>query len=282
MKNYSPENKLGWICPKNYRINRFSYIQFDYDSRLNYEKTNNFAYDEEEQNRLLYYSKPCIYTDNRFDDFNCFSQDIWSGRRKSLKDKKKKIIKGKLKFPKKITKKFNYNIYNNTISLKSCFRKINKIKGIPVNTIIELQQLWYYPGTNVNNKFIYKTKKEIENKIVFEINKPSFFNNFTYCEFSKQLTNRLRNEGFIVTVYNENPHRLIGDCEGEISIAYGYGKRIGYSSKNNTYQGYSNGCDNILYDFLGEFDKWSRCIEIPKSSSIDEIVNILKTNNKNL
>jgi hypothetical protein len=36
--------------------------------------------------------------------------------------------------------------------------------------------------------------------------------------------------------------------------------------------GYSNGCDNVLFDYFGEFDKWSRCNEISKDLSPKEIV----------
>jgi hypothetical protein len=40
--------------------------------------------------------------------------------------------------------------------------------------------------------------------------------------------------------------------------------------------GYSNGRDNILFDKFGEFNKWSRCNEILKTTPIDEIIEILK------
>jgi hypothetical protein len=66
---------------------------------------------------------------------------------------------------------------------------------------------------------------------------------------------------------------------GECAIAYGHGKRIGISSLNNTLFGYTNGENNILWDTREDFDKWSRCNEIPKTTSIDEIVAILKTPN---
>ena len=60
-------------------------------------------------------------------------------------------------------------------------------------------------------------------------------------------------------------------------MAYGYGKKIGFSSFNNDFMGYSNGCENILWDRFGEFDKWSRCYEIPKTTPIEEIIEILKS-----
>jgi hypothetical protein len=65
------------------------------------------------------------------------------------------------------------------------------------------------------------------------------------------------------------------EIEGDVAIAYGHNKIIGFSSFKNDLYGYSNGCDNILWDVYGEFDKWSRCNEISKNTSIEEIVEIL-------
>ena len=55
-----------------------------------------------------------------------------------------------------------------------------------------------------------------------------------------------------------------GDVEGEIATAYGYGKKIGFSSGQSSYRGYYNGQDNILWDWYGEFNKWNKCCEIPR------------------
>jgi hypothetical protein len=43
--------------------------------------------------------------------------------------------------------------------------------------------------------------------------------------------------------------------------------------------GYSDGCENILFDYYGEFDKWSRCRIIDKKTPIKEIIDILKQPN---
>ena len=86
--------------------------------------------------------------------------------------------------------------------------------------------------------------------IEFEINKPSFSKNFTTCEFSQKLTEVLRENGFIVSVRSENTNFISNmistaasytgkeiepDKEvGEVALAYGHGKKIGFSSHNNT------------------------------------------------
>jgi len=96
------------------------------------------------------------------------------------------------------------------------------------------------------------------------------------------LVDALRENGFLVSVYNSNPGFLIGEEEGEIAIAYGHNKKIGFSSHNNSFRGYSNGDDNILFDYFGEFNKWSQCLEIEKKNKIDKIVKLLKeTKNEN-
>lgn len=111
----------------------------------------------------------------------------------------------------------------------------------------------------------------------YEINMPSYSQNFSTCEFSRELVNKLRENGFIVRVIKNTS--FLGDMINT-AIAYGYDKKIGFSSYNNDFMGYSNGCDNILFDFYGQFNKWSRCAEISKTTPIDEIINILKEENE--
>ena len=57
---------------------------------------------------------------------------------------------------------------------------------------------------------------------------------------------------------------------------------IGFSSGENTFQGYSNGCENILYDFFGVFNKWSQCCDIHKSTPVKTIIKqLMKIKNDN-
>ena len=253
--------KLGHQAPKTFRVNRFNSVEIEGD--FAYCKSHNFLYNAKDEEEKLYSGLPCYYTDVRFVDtmHNYFKNCMlhWTRRK--------------------------------DISLKTCIRKTLNCKNIPVGTIVDFKKSWYIPGKHVDLSYKFKVKKEnkLDNK--FEINSPSFFENFSDCEFSKKLTEALRSSGFIVSV-KKNKDFLVGmvntavaytgknnfkddEIEGEIAIAYGHGKKIGFSSFNNDFMGYSNGCDNILWDKFGEFDKWSRCNEIPKTISIDEIVNLL-------
>lgn len=61
------------------------------------------------------------------------------------------------------------------------------------------------------------------------------------------------------------------------AIIRGYGLRIGVSELDFGLYSYGDGCKNILYDKEDEFDKWSRCYQIPKPKSTDEFPKILET-----
>ncbi len=261
MKN----TKIGHQAPKGIRINNFNSIEIKGD--LAYCESHNFVYNSEEEKDKLYDGLPCYYTDIRFKDGrNNFYKNCY----------------------------IHWTRWQN-VSLKKCIRKITKCKNIPLGTIVSLNKSWYYPNSKINNSYKFKVKNENKLDIKYEINNPKYTSNFTNCEFSQNLTNTLRENGFIVIV--ERNESFLGnmfnsaiaftgqgdlkdtEIEGDIAIAYGHGKKIGFSSFKNDFQGYSNGCENILWDIRGEFDKWSRCREISKDASIDEIVEILKQEN---
>lgn len=256
MKQY----KLGHQAPIGFRVNNFNSIEINGD--FAYCKSHDFVYQPEVEKEKLYNGQPCYYTDNRFIDGSNFYENCyihWTRRK--------------------------------NISLKSCIRKALKCKNIPKGAIITFNKDWYYPKRNFSGSFNFIVKKENKLDFQFEINDPKYFKNFTNCEFSKTLTNKLRENGFIVGV--EGNESFLGNMlnsaiaytgkddfqdtviEGEIAIAYGHGKKIGFSSFDNDFMSYSNGCSNILWDRFGEFCKWSRCNEISKESSIDEIIEIL-------
>lgn len=258
----------GHLAPKGFRTNQFNSIEIN-DTNLSYCKSHNFVFDAMEEERKLYNGLPCFYTDSRYTEY-------------------------KYNFYK--STKLEWKRFKN-ISLESCKRKVLKCKNIPVGTIVNFKKSYTYTtkkGKRIKNSYSFKIQKENFEDIQYEVNIPGFFDNFKICSFSSELVNRLRTEGFLVDVCSSNPNFLIGlintassfvgkeiiennEEEGETAIAYGYGKKIGISSKNNSLFGYSNACDNILYDKFDEFCKWSRCEEIPKSADIDEIVKILKT-----
>ncbi len=149
-----------------------------------------------------------------------------------------------------------------------------KCKNIPKETIVYFGKDYYLPNKNIDFRFEFKVKKENIFKPKYQINEPSFFNLFENS--SNELVNRLRKEGFLVQVWNSNPGFMYGDNAGEIAIAYGFGKIIGFSTGEESFRGYQNGCKNILWDKFGQFDKWSKCNRIPKNTPIDEIINELK------
>jgi hypothetical protein len=262
MRTSFRSNKLGHQAPRGYVDNRFNSIEIAGD--FAYCKSHNFLYNAEVEEEKLYNALPCYYTDNRFKD--------------TMHNYYKNCM-------------LHWTRWKN-ISLKACIRKTLSCYNIPVGTVVQFNKSWYIPNKKVDLSYAFKIKKENKFPIEFEINDPNFFKNFNTCEFSKNLTDALRANGFIVSVINKNPDFISGmiasavvykggeaevsDDGGEIATAYGYGKKIGFSSGNNSYRGYSDGCDCILYDYFGEFDKWSRCIGIPKTTPINEIVEMLK------
>ncbi len=257
--------KLGHQAPKGYVNDVFNRVDINGD--FAYCSSHNFVYNTDDEKRKLYNGQPCRHTDKRFYDgrFNSYKSDVlhWTRWRE--------------------------------ISLKSCIRRVNKCKNIPVGTIVDFSKSWYHPGTKVDNSYVFKVKKENKLDIQYEVNIPSFSANFTNCEFSKNLTNALRENGFLVKVMKNESFlgNMINDAktftggelndttiDGEVAIAYGYGKMIGFSSFDNDFMGYADGIENILFDFFGEFDKWSRCKWINKASSLDDIINDLKKPNE--
>lgn len=242
--------KKGHQAPRGYRVNRYNSIEIS--GTLHYCDSHNFVYDCDEQRRRLHEGLPCFYTDKRFK--SSYSTNFF-------------------------LQCYLFQDRNKPISLKSCIRRTMSCKNIPVGTMVEFGKSWYYPGKRFKNGYLFKVTQENRMPIDYEVNVPSFFNNFKACDRSKDLVNILRDNGFLVQVFNENPDRLIGYNEGEIAIAYGHGIRVGISSNDDPFYGYFNGCDNILWDKFEDFDKWSRCYEIPKTYSTDSIIKILTNSN---
>lgn len=256
---------IGHQAPKRWRINECNSIEIDGD--LHYCYSHNFVYNSEEEERKLYNGEACYYTD-QFQD----------GR---------------------------HNFYKNTylfwqrwtpISIKAAIRRTLSTKGIPAGTIVTFNKSYYHPGKKFNNNFNFKVKKENPIDFKFEVSRPSFFKNFKNCQRSQELIEALRANGFLVQVLEDNNNFIsslvataaaytgqeseITKEAGEVAIAYGYGKKIGFSSSDNSLFGYYNGCENILWDKFGEFCKWSRCLEIPKNESIESVLKILMEPNK--
>ena len=233
------------LAPKKYRAN-FDFSSIGLEGDFEYCKSHNFVYDSIEEERKLYNAEPCIYTDIRYD------------------------IDG-LNFYKKA---YLYMNRSKPLSLKACIRRVLRCRNIPTGTSVYFGKEYYYPKKKFDVGFEFKVKKENKFEPEYQINASCFFNSFK--THSNELVERMREEGFLVQIWNSNPGFIYGDNDGEIAIAHGYGKIIGFSTGSETFRGYQNGCENILWDRFQEFDKWSRCEEIPKNTPIDEIIKQLK------
>jgi len=258
--------KLGHQADKWFKVNTANSIEIKGD--FAYCKSHNFIYNSETEEEKLYNGKACYYTDSRYIDtmHNYFKNAYLHWTRQ--KD----------------------------ISTKAAIRKTLKCRNIPIGTIVSFRKSWHFTGNRfIDNSYKFKIRKENKFDPKYEINRPEYNSKFTSCKWSQNLVNNLRDNGFIVFV--QKNESFIGnmlttakaytgadiskdtnEIEGEYAIAYGFGKKIGFSSYNNDFQGYSSGEENILWDKFGEFNKWSQCEQILKeTTSIDEILKILKS-----
>ena len=261
--------KLGHQAPKGYVLNRyFNHVEISGD--LHYCYSHDFVYNEVEEERKQYNGEPCHYTDGRYGDGrhnyfkNCylyFSRAKWGAK--------------------------------HTLSLKACMRIVNQCRNIPVGTIVDFKRDWYYTSKKSDKvipmTYRFKVRKENVFDPQYEVNLKSYKRNFDDCEYSQKLTDLLRANGFLVSVSKGNPDFIMGmiatateyatgkrgedrDDEGQIATAYGHNMKIGFSSNNNSYRGYSCGMYHILFDYFGEFNKWSQCYELSKDMTPEEVV----------
>jgi hypothetical protein len=252
--------KTGFQCPKKYQLTHFNIIRMSrwdngHNSNLKYNQQYNFAYDANKEQEKLYNGKACYYTDKRFKD--CHDND-------TIVDDVKK-----------------------NLNLKSCILKAYSVKGIPKGTIVRFSSAYLMKGYKKYDLcYRYRIEKEKPTDIQYEISDDSYFDNFCEDEKSKELVNALRQNGFLVSIRSninaltgcEKSESILGD-NGKIAIAYGFGKMIGFSSYQNSLRGYFNGCENILWDMCGHFNKWSQSRQISKSMSVDVLLPLFKTDN---
>lgn len=239
---------MGYLAPKGRRENsNFLTVQV---KDMHYCSSHKFWFDQEEQNKLLHFGKPCFYTDKRYNcatAHNSYRQGAigwWRGRSK----------KG--------------------ITLNSAIRRINKTFNLPKGTTVEIQHNCY--GVSKKNKrkgfslgYDFKVKKERMFDPNYQISRPSLFDNFDTDLKAKELTDLLRANGFLVKVYKEE------DGITEYAIVYGHGLRAAYTARDQDLFGYTYGIKSVLFDKWDDFDKWSRCSEIDKSLPNQEIVDKL-------
>lgn len=236
--------RLGHQAPKLWRVNECNEILLP--DNLLYDSRYNFVYDKNVETYKLYSGQACYYTDARF-----------------TKDKRDLIQWNNIYF-----KRRKY------ISIKAAIRRTLECKGIPKGTLVVFRKGYYYPKKRINNEFLFKIRQENPLGMKYEVSNPSFFNNFTSCSKSKELVDLLRTNGFLVKVseFEEGDGKKV-----ETAVAYGHKKIVGFSelSKKEPLFDYCWGNDNLLWNKYGEFCKWSKCKPIPKSSSVEDVLNVL-------
>lgn len=185
------------------------------------------------------------------------------------------------------------NYYKNTMilvtrrlkgygTLGKCLKKINKIEHLfPEGT--ELSIINRYYGTYINEKneerhyhlrLKYLTKRKFQGfETDFKIDKPELFDNFDQDPLMAKFVIFLRDNGFLVFIY-ENTDYDYTQSEmgkqiiiGKLAIAYGKDFKVGFTEFNQKLWGYSDACENILFDKKDYFDKWSRSEQFKKPTS---------------
>lgn len=239
---------MKWNCPQGFKRS-FDFSGIEIKGNFAYCRSHNFIFDPEIEKQKLCNGQACIYTDARYDS------DYYGNSYKHAF--------------------IHWGRHERKLSLKACLRRTLKCRNIPVGTVVNFTKNYYFEGKDFDGGFNFKVKKQNWFDPKYEINLPEY--KAVFNDAPNELVERLRSEGFLVQVFNRNVGWLIGNFDGEIAFAYGHGKKIGFSTGNNSFRGYYEGIENILWDRYDEFDKWSRCQTIPKEKQIDEIIQILKS-----
>ena len=240
--------KLGHQAPIGVRVNTCQDITVD--GRFKYNPKYNLVYDHKKESYKLHQGQACYFTDARF---NALSEQQFS------------YINDELTF-------LNLDCEGKNISHKAAIRKILRCKGFPVNTLVTFHKSWKYKKHQfLDNSFIFKIKKD--NPVSYNITEPSFFANVTLCDKAQELVVALRSNGFLVSVIKNT---LDDYTEWqEVAIAYGYGKKVGFSPIGMPVQHCYYGLDRVLWDTYENFGTWSRCNYIPMSLPTENIVSVL-------
>jgi hypothetical protein len=226
--------------------------------------------DDEDENRKLHYGEPCSYLDSRIYQDDFVSSSYFTRYRK-----------------KKYSKKQILNILDGIYNVdKGAYMVISSNQQLVRKSTNEKKRFKLY------HKPSYK-RFRFRNDL---IQSPAFTSNFKNDEKANELITKLRAIGFVckiqfekeyiydleqgqteyngrsITSENINENLTLNSIEVECAVCYGMGIRIGISENKFSLFGYSNGCDNILFDKYDYFNKWSQCEEISKDNTIDEII----------
>lgn len=237
---------MPWNSPQ-IKNNRYDFwfcqLPYNFDVRWGYCANYHFIFDVNIEKQKLYSAQPCIYTDKRF----------------IIEHNVQKFFK------------------RSSGSLKACIRWAKRMGNVPVGSSIKFNKRYYDGSGRLDYTFTFKVKKYNKREFDFQLDQPEYFLNFDNLATEKEhnLLLQLRQNGFIVGVYPNN------DIGGQDAIGYGYGKIFGFSTGKYNFQSYPDGFDSVLWDYFGEFDKWSRCNKIPKSTTNEEIIDILKNSKSN-
>jgi len=213
---------------------------YDFDKgniHIGYCKSHNFMYNILKQDALLCDGKPCIYTDNRYNDL------IENGTLLDFSRENK--------------------LTENQVALF-----LDNIANVPENMGFNLYQ--FDAGWHCTDLVISESNVKFEPN--YEINIPSFKANFKEGDFCKKFTKALRQNGFIVRVDEYEDWKGV---KYENAIAYGYGKIIGFSNGSEVC-GYSRPKGTIFYCDAHWFDAWSRHADTNKSLGIDKLIEKFK------
>jgi len=223
-----------------------------------------FTVNYKKEKEKLHQGKPCLSTDNRYRDIKKLSR--FYGENCILMAKR-----------------------DDHLTLGQILKKIKKIEHLfPIETKIDIHNTWY--GTRVDNStygfgLTYVTKRKFKGfKEDFEVNKFSYFDNFDNDKLGAQLVTFFRENGFLVKIDENNEYDYSKDImhptiikERKLAIAYGHNFMVGFSEFDDDLYGYGSGRKFILFDKIGHFDKWSKCEQIIKPTSVEQFPDILNT-----
>lgn len=219
----------------------------------------------EEEKRKLYNGEACFHTDAFYSYPKWFDSQIYG----------RNYIR--------IPLRHNFNDGSrNFATLGEMLKKIKKLEHLfPENTELGIDSQFYgeKEGRTYSMGLKYVTKRKFKGfNTKFQVSKSKYYDNFEKDELKAKLITFLRQNGFLAQVWNEEYDYDDDEVKGcKLSLIYGHGLMIGLSEFNNRFNGYWTGMESILYDKLGEFDKWSKAFQIPKPTSEKDFDNILQT-----